>query len=91
MSQLGEVCGIGMSTPFETEIRIEVDHEKELEAFNKVINKDTLTLLRRVIDNWNELSTNPEQTMCMTDHCHMDVDETECLMIGIENLLKGNK
>lgn len=57
-----------------------------------IINKNTLSLLNRVSENWNTLSMNPEEYGAMVDHCHIDNDELDCLIMDIEKALqKGSK
>jgi hypothetical protein len=47
-------------------------------------------LLRDVAGRWQELSENPNATDCMTDHCHVELDELETIAIKIEAWLSQN-
>jgi hypothetical protein len=32
-------------------------------------------LLDDILDRWDELSMHPDATHCMTDHCHVELEE----------------
>ena len=44
-------------------------------------------LLRDVAEMWQMLSENPDNTDCMTDSCHVELDELERIAKEIEEVV----
>ena len=39
------------------------------------ITKDEIEVMFEVLKNWQAVSMDPDNTRCMSDHCHMEYDQ----------------